>query len=45
LWDKFFAVCDCAPQKAVPDDEAIFGGFEPIPAPPELGMPSTAPLR
>ena len=30
MWDKFFAVCDCVPLKAVPEAETMFAGFEPI---------------
>jgi quinol monooxygenase YgiN len=45
MWDKFFAVCDCVPLKTVPEAETMFAGFEPIPAPPAEGMPSTEPLR
>jgi len=30
MWDKFFAVCDCEPQKTVAEAETMFAGFEPI---------------
>jgi len=30
MWEKFFAVCDCVPLKAVPEAETMFAGFEPI---------------
>ena len=30
MWNKFFAVCDCVPLKAVPEAEMMFAGFEPI---------------
>jgi quinol monooxygenase YgiN len=45
MWDKFFAVCDCVPLKTVPETETMFAGFEPIPALPVEGMPTTQPLR
>ena len=33
MWDKFFAVCDCVPLKAVPEAETMFAGFAPIERP------------
>jgi hypothetical protein len=33
------------PLKTVPETETMFAGFEPIPALPVEGMPTTQPLR
>mgnify|MGYP001793403273 CR=1 FL=1 len=32
MWDKFFAVCDCVPLKAVSETGEMFAGFEPLEA-------------
>jgi quinol monooxygenase YgiN len=45
MWDRFGAVCDCVPLNAVPESATMFAGFEPVPAPPTEGMPTTEPLR
>ena len=45
MWDRFGEVCDCLPLNAVPESAIMFAGFEPVPAPPTEGRPTTEPLR
>ena len=30
MWNKFFAICECVPLKALAEAEEMFAGFEPI---------------
>jgi len=30
MWEKFFALCDCAPLNTLPEASDMFAGFEPV---------------